>query len=1332
MTTAILRGKPISGNPHIRFDEGEVASARPSGGTLLYAKEVHHGMFGAVSSHICFGKVFGLCAVLLVLSAQAAYVVQDEPDQTAVWSNKGARGSLKTLDPFTDSNWQGGVAPTFTSATATNLVVDLSATANESGRLAELAAGVADRYYGPITLLHSFKDDTNTALYLQGLTGGAWTTVSAYWTSSGCPFVLRNGATYDGILDAKDGVRNNYVQYYLYPEAGATSTLNRVVVKGGPGVKVPSGSYGIVRELIGPGTFGVNDNATVDGASGTCVLPKKSDGTVEILCSPGPLTSLRVTDGRVVLHGHNDLPGPAGEPALRLDASCAESLTTTGAAACVVQWRDADGRTAHIANAAADGVHLPRLVADPTTGLKRVDFGGLLRTTNPQASEERWGPAAYLQLDRKIANACEIHVVFRDHFSGSPMPTLVGNGRDEWKRDWLREDEGCLFSNTSFCDAPVCFGSIRFNGQRTEAAAKPDTRRMLNVVSSSLSDGHLGSVYYIGAASVDVKNWQGGAEIAELIVYTNVLTETERLQTHRYLMSKWRPGEKVWDYERINLKKNAELNVADGVLSVRELALPAGVTTFVKRGEGTLELGSYPATLKEITVEAGDVAFSRSHTVISNPQLAAEATVHFDASRWEEDVEWFQDGDRKRVLRWNAYPRTNRNGDAYTMHTPMPFAGKYIVTNATVHLNASPTGLPMIDCGRDYRAYAADNKTVTNEATTLVFCCNGTEETVDDARHREGFLVYVKTHDSPTALSSMDWTIAKMKNGAGKFFLDDRYSLNSLVAGYWTLDGAWINPADCANGKDEVHVVAFRGARPMAINAFFEDRGSSPDGGGMVGEVVYYDRTLTPQERHDTELYLLRKWKNPSAAHPSDELLPDVLPRLVYTNPGRETSVKVDSGVSVKIPALDTTALSKGGKGTLTAVAQSERLQSLCVEGGCLRLLEAVAPGAAFHADATDIASITYTVDANGITNVSAWSGATALTSYNASPTRSPQLICADLNGLGVEMPLMDFGVEAKNSEPTLLASAASMTWPALGPLQEFYVVFQDVKAEAASGNHPQLIGTTENGETLNPLCTEPFHRQENQRAIATDWSSKALADGYTGMDGDKVSIRKEITDTNLHVYAFVATTAITNENFAFARRTTYRIGGARIGECIAFSGTNSVARRSAIENHLCAKWLGHDVPLVPNFWGLDEVELSDNGELAMSDGGMISVSTLEGNGRVSFGTLGGGISNTTSLVFEFRGKDDYDAITVDGDFAVVPSGKATVELNLTQPFRAKKLAGEYVVFAAKTLKNPENFANWTLSVVGAPKDLPVSFVYDPARGLVLRIFRHGLMLYVR
>ena len=38
LTTSTLDGKPYAGNPHVRFDEGEVASTKPRRGALLYSK----------------------------------------------------------------------------------------------------------------------------------------------------------------------------------------------------------------------------------------------------------------------------------------------------------------------------------------------------------------------------------------------------------------------------------------------------------------------------------------------------------------------------------------------------------------------------------------------------------------------------------------------------------------------------------------------------------------------------------------------------------------------------------------------------------------------------------------------------------------------------------------------------------------------------------------------------------------------------------------------------------------------------------------------------------------------------------------------------------------------------------------------------------------------------------------------------------------------------------------------------------------------------------------------------------------------------------------------
>ncbi len=65
MTNAILRGKPDAGNPHVRFDEGEVASAKPRRGSLLYKRREF------LTSSLAAGVAFGFPALVSARSPNA-------------------------------------------------------------------------------------------------------------------------------------------------------------------------------------------------------------------------------------------------------------------------------------------------------------------------------------------------------------------------------------------------------------------------------------------------------------------------------------------------------------------------------------------------------------------------------------------------------------------------------------------------------------------------------------------------------------------------------------------------------------------------------------------------------------------------------------------------------------------------------------------------------------------------------------------------------------------------------------------------------------------------------------------------------------------------------------------------------------------------------------------------------------------------------------------------------------------------------------------------------------------------------------------------------------
>ena len=66
MTTGkALNGKPYAGNPHVRFDEGEVASAAmPRRGSLLYKLDKMHEKWGGGVIFVPFSLEVARCAAV--------------------------------------------------------------------------------------------------------------------------------------------------------------------------------------------------------------------------------------------------------------------------------------------------------------------------------------------------------------------------------------------------------------------------------------------------------------------------------------------------------------------------------------------------------------------------------------------------------------------------------------------------------------------------------------------------------------------------------------------------------------------------------------------------------------------------------------------------------------------------------------------------------------------------------------------------------------------------------------------------------------------------------------------------------------------------------------------------------------------------------------------------------------------------------------------------------------------------------------------------------------------------------------------------------------------
>ena len=95
MINAILRGKPDAGNPHVRFDEGEVASVKPRRGSLLYKVSEMRMATMAVAAVVLSGCADGR---RLESPPAGVFVRNAAPTVPSAWAPKKILG--KDLHPM--------------------------------------------------------------------------------------------------------------------------------------------------------------------------------------------------------------------------------------------------------------------------------------------------------------------------------------------------------------------------------------------------------------------------------------------------------------------------------------------------------------------------------------------------------------------------------------------------------------------------------------------------------------------------------------------------------------------------------------------------------------------------------------------------------------------------------------------------------------------------------------------------------------------------------------------------------------------------------------------------------------------------------------------------------------------------------------------------------------------------------------------------------------------------------------------------------------------------------------------------------------------------------
>lgn len=1082
-------------------------------------------------------------------------------------------------------------------------------------------------------------------------------------------------------------------------------------------------------------TLDVASALTVGTLASGGIIRKKGDGslTVQSLAAPDcQPTRLSVEAGALSVSSGtppSDFPkGVAGDPYVHFDMADETSITTVvgeDGRKYVTEWADVRGnglkatvpKTGALVNNQAPFLS----TALSFGGHPWLDFGAFGSNAggaNPTtgggyaSAVAEYGPTGVLEFPASD-KVRAVFVVFCDikgasNWDAFPIGSLGGSGAYDYHRQSSQMWNGSASSN-------VRSGVTRVDGAPVAWNSNPDLSTSPRVLSVETTGDTS-----ISALGDDRTCRAGGVRIAEVVLYTNVLTRAECDATIAWLRAKWqgvRPEEDdLRAVEFIGTSPSLEVSDA-GELKVGTLV--ATDRTLEKSGAGKLTIGEVAPAGLELKVAAGSVAFADSEGRIDSP--ADDAAFWIDATADESFS--FETGDsRTYVSRWNdrrgvdfhyARRATNVNNVALC---PMPYAASWTVNGVEKRV---------IDFGP--RWWKANSQTWPKDAGESTYLAiNKPVQTID------GFIV-LKMHDAAATSYS-----PPLFGGNQRWFLRfngteplaTSYADYATQAAEWQCDGLPFDPnAKYDFGTNSFRVIDFSASEPIPVDQVAGDRTSEGAGGLQVAEMILYRHRLSETERKRTQAYLMNKWcGKPHPGGVGRQL------SAIELADGLEAKADVAGG-SVRAAAFgtDSDTFVKTGAGRLET-RLPDSVTSLDVRGGTLAI-GGPADDAFIHVAADDSGSLTTRIVDNGdgttTTNVLRMSSvndnghyadAEIVKKANAMPT----LVSAE-TAVGKTMPVIDFGDYflmgskgfpadmGQSMPPTNSASALNFDHECLRA-REAHIIYAD---KAGSRRASFVFGSPTKYD---------YHRANNRPDDCTVDQGGGLfngimnakvADGLVAVDGETKDYRYALPEGFHHIT--VVPTGDTTIG-ALCNDRDIRRGGAQIGELLVFDHALSPARHDWLVAHLRHKWfdIGEE-PVYTNVF--TSIEMANGTSLAFAPGQVVTAASFSAGGGTLSATEIIGLDN---LAFEIRSMDDFDVLTVSGRLRLANAGTLTV--SFADGFKPAKNAS--LTLLSATELGEFDLSSWQVVVPELARATPVLKCKD--NSIVLTFKPKGLILFVR
>lgn len=1063
--------------------------------------------------------------------------------------------------------------------------------------------------------------------------------------------------------------------------------------------------------------------------------------------SEGDLTLCGSADGAATPEDGDDLPVPGA--ALHLDATVGATLVTTNETehetgrTFVTKWSDVRGNGLYAyhdgkaisGNGQIPFANAPFLNTTDACGRTFVDFGSVLASQKNAG----YGPTnCLLRLSQKLTGCREIFLVASKIAAGSNTSPLG----DASVYPFHPGGANALVSDANYANVePVREGFILLNGEVTGNEVSWPSH--LSVTETQLAVASFGTTNGITLSLVGTDRYlngrAGGWRFGEIVIYTNVLTTAERYAVHHHLQAKWQ-GVDAASVGAVVLNPGASVGVPEGrTAKVSELTAIDG--TLVKTGAGTLEVGAFSGktaeTIKSLDVRGGSVKIT-GLPAVADTKPADGALLWLDANKKDSFVFTNETGDVDYVGEWHDCRPEQTTVWARLPKDPGGTGeGKDLVKgdgDVPTRIENVVNGLAVVDFGE----YKGPNK---GGNSFMVVNTPG----YATANAREAFLVQESASTGRGAIFGYGTGVSMIRSGITTALLNDTsYGSHLGRNAVMTLNGVQIDPcapgqAALTTGTFDVYSVSAQALLPLTLIGGKDRIGQNSNFGGcQVGELILYDRKLTPTERRQTIAYLMKKWQNrtPQFATAPGALgttFADDIPATFDVADDLEvTSIKGSNGSIVK-----------RGAGTVTLPQTAETSAgAIQVEEGALVTkfhVEPEIPQPELHYDAGDESSFVGAfVDGGGQTRLTGFKSTGARTTQlstggtGSSPT-NPAVETVEMR-TGVLRPCISFGIKGRTTkgDPDGASHFHSSEFSGDGvPVAECHVIVADNVAKT-SPSYQNLFSN---------LAQPKQYFNRSSQALLNASSAAELRNGYLAVDGEETAYTGNLS-AGFHLFSAVPTEALPIKRFCMARDGG--TGGLKISEAIVFTETNSVAVRTYLQQRLMHKWF--DTPMPTWDFSIESVSVAagatwrDTAEYMKL---FVGEATLAGSVEVE------DLSVSTALTLDGAAMEKGDLTLADGiaislaaaDASLAVDGTLTFSgaaaMTLDDPAFAKLDAGEYTVFEATEIVGFDPRAvTLDASALATRRIFSLVPVADDETGKVTAVRLHvekpGMMLLVR